>query len=58
VGNPDKIIFLVKDMISTMNKSFKKSLNPFFIANLDLNSINHFSFPDIPIDYFKNGQGS
>lgn len=57
MSNPDKVIFLIKDMVSTLTKAFKKSLNPLWIAKLDLNSINHFPFPDIPLDYFRHGQG-
>lgn len=57
VSNPDKIIFLVKDMIATLNKTFKKSLNPFWIAKLDLNSINHFPFPEMQKSYFTGERG-
>ena len=57
VSNPDKIIFLVKDMIATLNKTFKKSLNPFWIAKLDMNSINHFPFPEMPTSYFTGEKG-
>ena len=57
VSNPDKVIFLVKDMVANLNRTYKKSLNPLWIARLDLNSINHFQFPEIHHDYFKNGQG-
>jgi hypothetical protein len=46
-GNPDKILFLVKDMLSGFKKTYKKNLNPLLIAKLDLNSINHFPFPDM-----------
>ena len=52
VSNPDKVVFLVKDMIATINKQFKKSMNPFWIAKMDLNSINHFAFPEMPSTYF------
>lgn len=56
-GNPDKIMFLVKDMMAGFNKTFKKNINPLLIAKLDLNSINHFSFPDIPQSYFSGPKG-
>ena len=44
-------------MVATLNKSYKNGLNPLWVAKLDLNSINHFSFPEINHDYFQNGQG-
>jgi len=47
-------MFLVKDMLATLNKSFKKSMNPFWVANLDLHSVNHFPFPETPQDYFSD----
>ena len=36
---PDKMMFLVKDTVSHLTRAFKKSLNPFLIARLDLQSI-------------------
>ena len=51
-GNPDKILFLVKDMMAQLNKNFKKNINPMLIGKLDFNSINHFPFPDVPTSYF------
>ena len=45
-------------MVSSLSKSAKKKLNPIWIAKLDLNTVNHFSFPDITMDFFKKGQGS
>lgn len=29
-------------------------MNPFWIARMDLNSMNHFAFPDIPSTYFRD----
>jgi hypothetical protein len=49
-------MFIVKDMVSTLSKSFKKSMNPFWVAKLDLHSVNHFSFPEIKLSYFKDKQ--
>lgn len=57
VANPDKILFLVKDMVATLNKQFKKSMNPLWVGKLDLHSINHFSFPDLKQDYFQSEEG-
>jgi len=54
VANADKLMFLVKDMVATLNKSFKKSMNPFWVGCLDLHSINHFSFPEITKEYFSD----
>ena len=45
-------------MIATLNKSFKKSLNPFWIAKLDINSINHFPFPEMKQSYFSSEKGN
>lgn len=53
MANPDKLLFLVKDMISTLNKQFKKSMNPLWIGKLDLHSVNHFSFPELKKTFFK-----
>ena len=53
MSNPDKLIFLVKDMVSSLNKQFKKSMNPFWVAKLDLHSINNFNFPDLKKTYFE-----
>lgn len=55
MGNPDKLLFLMKDMIAQLNKQYKKSMNPVLVAKLDLNSINHFAFPKMAKAYFEAG---
>jgi hypothetical protein len=45
IGNPDKIVFHVLDMMSNLNKSEKNNINPFIISKLDLDTIAHFDFP-------------
>eukprot|EP00356_Strombidium_inclinatum_P000258 CAMPEP_0170508846 /NCGR_PEP_ID=MMETSP0208-20121228/63636_1 /TAXON_ID=197538 /ORGANISM="Strombidium inclinatum, Strain S3" /LENGTH=43 /DNA_ID= /DNA_START= /DNA_END= /DNA_ORIENTATION= len=41
-----------------MNKTFKKTLNPFWVSKLDLNTINHFPFPEVKHSYFKSSVGN
>ena len=38
--------------MSNLNKTFKKNINPLIVGKLDLNSINHFPFPEMHQDYF------
>lgn len=45
VGNPDKLNFHVRDMMSNLNKSAKNNLNPFIVGKLDIDTIAHFDFP-------------
>ena len=47
MSNADKMSFLIKDLVAGLNKTFKKSMNPFIVAKLDLTSINHFPFPQM-----------
>lgn len=48
------MVFLVKDMISSFNKSTKRMMNPFLVGKLDLSTINHFPFPKVDSNYFKD----
>lgn len=54
MANPDKLVFLVKDMIAQLNKQYKKSMNQLLVAKLDLNTINHFPFQKLPLSYFQD----
>ncbi len=45
--SPDKLMFLIKDMIGHIQKTYKKNINPFFVSKLDLYTINNFQFPEI-----------
>lgn len=45
VGNADKLLFHIKDMMSNLNKAEKQNLNPFIIGKLDIDTIAHFDFP-------------
>ena len=47
VGNSDKILFYVKDMVSHLEKTTKPNINPFLIGKLDIESINFFDFPTL-----------
>ena len=50
VGNSEKIVFHINDMMSNLDKADKKNLNPFIISKLDLDTIAHFDFPQIAKD--------
>jgi hypothetical protein len=50
VGNPDKLIFHIKDMMSNLNKATKEKINPFIIGKLDVDTIAHFDFASLPKD--------
>ena len=45
MGNPDKILFYLKDMVSHLEKTTKPNINPFLIGKLDIETINFFDFP-------------
>lgn len=45
IGNPDKLTFYVKDLVSHLSKSLKTNINPFLIGKLDIETINFFDFP-------------
>jgi hypothetical protein len=40
-------MFLIKDMVGHLSRTYKRNLNPFFLAKLDLFTISHFQFPEI-----------
>lgn len=48
MSSSDKLMFLIKDMIAHITRAHKRNLNPFFLSKMDLSSIHHFPFPDIP----------
>jgi len=48
VGNPEKLIFYAKDLIGNLSKATKTNINPFYIAGLDLETINFYDFPKVP----------
>ena len=48
IGNSDKINFYIKDFLIHLEKTPKQNLNPFYIAKLDIDSIQHFEFPQVP----------
>lgn len=47
MSSPDKIMFLIKDMIAHLSRTYKKSLNPFFVSKLDYYTVHNFQFPDM-----------
>jgi hypothetical protein len=49
MGSSDKMIFYAKEMISDLSMKPKDNLDPFIIAKLNLESINYFTFPKIPV---------
>ena len=46
MSSPDKLMFLVKDMVAHLSRTYKKNLNPYFASKLDLYSIHNFTFPE------------
>ena len=36
MGSADKVVFLIKDCVAYLTKTYKKHLNPFIVAKLDL----------------------
>ena len=50
VGNSEKVVFHIHDMMANLGKSEKNSINPFIISKLDLDTVAHFDFPQIPKD--------
>jgi hypothetical protein len=61
VGNPDKMAYYAKDMISSLTRAPKMTINPYLIAKLDPKTINFFEFPKLKrgenkyTDISKNG---
>ena len=45
VGNSDKMMFYIKDMVADIRKDNNEAQNPFVVAKLDMNSIKAFRFP-------------
>ena len=52
LGNPEKMAFYAKEMLSSLTLQPKHSLNPYLVAKLDVPTINYFDFPQLP-----KGQG-
>jgi hypothetical protein len=50
VGNSEKIVFHIQDMVSNLNKATKQSINPFIIGKLDIDTIAHFDFLSLSKD--------
>ena len=48
MGDPDKLVFHAKEMISQLTLAPKAVLDPYLIAKLDQNTINFFDFPKLP----------
>ena len=44
-GSSDKMMFYIKDMVSSLNKSAKPAINPFIVAKLNIPSIKAYKFP-------------
>jgi hypothetical protein len=44
-GSSDKMMFYMKDMVSSLNKSAKPAINPFIVAKLNIPSIKAYKFP-------------
>jgi hypothetical protein len=53
MSSPDKLMFMIKDMVAHLSRTFKKNINPFVAARLDLYSIHYFPFPDVPKDVYN-----
>lgn len=53
MSSSDKLMFLIKDMVAHIGRTFKKNLNPFFVAKLDLYSVHYFPFPDVLKEDYK-----
>ena len=47
MSSPDKLMFLIKDMIAHLSTGFKRTLNPFLVSKMDLTTVTHFQFPEI-----------
>ena len=47
MGNPDKMVFYAKEMLSSLTLGAKSNLDPYLISKLSVNTINFFSFPEL-----------
>jgi len=47
LGNPDKMVFYAKEMLSSLTMGAKSNLDPYLIAKMSVNTINFFSFPEL-----------
>jgi len=48
MGNPDKMVFYAKEMISNLTMTPKSMLDPYIMAKMDVNTVNHFDFARLP----------
>ena len=53
IGNADKMVFFAKEMLSSLSMASKKTIDPFLIAKMNVNTINFFDFPKMPKDQNK-----
>ena len=53
MGNPDKMVFYAKEIISELTMAPKMTLDPYLIAKLNVNTINFFDFPRMPKESCK-----
>ena len=47
MSSPDKLMFIIKDMIAHLTRTYKKNLNPFFVSKLDFLTVHNFQFQDM-----------
>ena len=48
IGNPDKMVFYAKEMLSSLTMAPKQLLNPYLVAKLNVNTVNYYEFPKMP----------
>jgi len=53
MSSPDKLMFMMKDLVAHLSSTYKKNLNPFFISKLDLYTVHYFNFPEMTQTDFK-----
>ncbi len=56
MGCSDKMMFLIKDMVANLTHSYKKTLNPFIVAHLDMFTVKNFEFPHMGKELFVRSQ--
>ena len=47
LGNPEKMVFLAKEMIAELTLTHKHALDPFLVAKLNRSTIHYFHFPQL-----------
>ena len=53
MGSAEKQIFYAKEIISELTSRPKQMLDPFLVAKIDIQSINFFDFPKLPVTVNK-----